>query len=56
MTKNPTPNVMTVSTGITPQTKTIKELNGFSKKLHDMSSKADNIYVGLKKFVTYVIE
>ena len=52
----PTPNVMTVATSIPPNTEIIKYLNGFATKLHDISSKVDNLYVGLKKFLIYVIE
>ena len=56
MTTDLTPNVMTVSTSITPHTKTIKYLNEFAKKLHDIILKSVNIYVGLKKVVSYNIE
>ena len=49
-------NVMTVATGILPHTKIIKYLNDFSTKLHDLLSKLENIYVCLKKVVSYSIE
>ena len=52
----PTPNVINVSTGIPPHTKIIKYLNTFATKLHDLSSKVDNIYVGLQDVVSDVIE
>ena len=32
--------------------KIIKKINEFAKKLHDISSKVENIYVGLKNFVS----
>ena len=42
---------MTVSTGITPHTKIIEDLNEFATKLHYISSKVGNIYVYFKKVV-----
>ena len=45
------PNVMTFATGIPSHTKIIKDLNEFATKLHDMSSKVYNLYVGLYKAV-----
>ena len=56
MTTYTTPNVTTVATGITPHTKIIKDLNEFATKLHDFSSKVDDIYVGSKKVVSDAIE
>ena len=52
----PTPNMMTVATGIPPHTNIIKELNCFATKLHDLSSKVNNIYVGLRKVIIDAIE
>ena len=48
--------MITVATGITPHTKIVKYLNESEKKLHDLSSKVENIYVCLKKFVSDAIE
>ena len=56
VTTDPTPNMITVSTGIPPNTKIIKYFNDFATNLHDISLKVDNLYVGLKKVVTDVIE
>ena len=56
VTTDPMPNVMTFATGIPSHTKIIKDLNDSLKKLHNMSSKVDNLYVGLKKVVTDRIE
>ena len=47
---------MIVATGISPHTKIIKYLIEFATKLHDMSSKADNIHICLKKVVSGAIE
>ena len=49
-------NVMTVATGILSHTKIIKYLNEFATKLNHISSKVDNLYVCLKKVVSYAIE
>ena len=50
------PNVITVATGVPPHTKIIKDLNEFATKLHYLSSKLDNIYVGLNRVVSGAIE
>ena len=47
---------MTVATSITTHTKIIKDVNQFATNLHNISLKVDNLYVGLKKVVTDVIE
>ena len=47
---------MTVATGITSHTKTIKDLNAFPTKLHDLSSKVYNLHVCLQKSVSGTIE
>ena len=47
---------MTAATGIPPPTEIIKDLNEFATKLHDLSSKVDNIYVGLMNVVTDEVE
>ena len=47
---------MTLATGIQSHTKIIKYLNEFATKLHDLSSKVDNIHACLKKVVSGVIE
>ena len=49
-------NVMTAATGIPPPTEIIKDLNEFATKLHDLSSKVDNIYVCLNEVVSDEIE
>ena len=56
MTTDPTPNVMTIATGIPPHTRFIKDLNYFESKLHDLSLKVDNLYVGLKNTESDIIE
>ena len=56
MTTDPKPNTMTVATGIPPHTKIIRYLNDFATKLHNLSSKVYNLYVNLRKVVTYAIE
>ena len=56
VTTYPIPNVMTGAIGIPPQTKIIKYLNEFATKLNDLSSKVENLYVGLKKAVSDAIE
>ena len=56
VTTYPTPNMITVATGIPPHTKIKNDLNDFATKLHDLSLKVDNNYVGLKKVVTDDIE
>ena len=52
----PTPNMMTVATGITPHRKIIKDLNCFVTKLHYLSSKVENIYAYLKRVLLDEIE
>ena len=55
MTTDPTPNVITVVTGIPPHTQTIKVLNYFATKLYGLSLKVDNIYVGLNNIISGAI-
>ena len=47
---------MTIAADILSHTKIIKDLNDFSKKLHDISSKVENLRVCLKKVLSGAIE
>ena len=47
---------MTIATGIPPHTRFIKDLNYFESKLHDLSLKVDNLYLGLNNIKSDIIE
>ena len=56
VTTDPTPNVMTIATGIPPHTIFIKDLNYFESKLHDLSLKVDNLCICLNNVLSDAIE
>ena len=56
VTTDPTPNVMTIATGIPPHIKLIQDFNYFASKLHDLLSNLEILYVGLNNIESDVIE